>query len=237
MITDPAQIREKLEQLTKEAEERNVELKRQADELQARLDEQNAGPEEAPFEFGDNVKLRVGISKQSKVVRSNASYDMVLSAIQTVVGQHEKYFASKDDQGRLIWLRTSFAMNFLFTSYFAEGWPAVELDAIAPEAVQPVEKFNLRKELPYRDGQAVFKVECAGPEDPLIYLTFPSNMTLEAANQHLGQIFGKITSLRFVDEAEDVVTVDSTESWDYALATSLKLSKLGRFPLLLIQTS
>jgi hypothetical protein len=237
MITDPAQIRERLEQLTKEAESANLDLKHQVEELQARLAETNVSTPEPSFQYGDNVNLRIGVGRASRVIRSNASYDQVFSAFKSVIGPRAGLFVSKIDGGRYIWLRTNFDIKFLFTSYFAENLSVLELEAIQPELVQPIENFNLRKELPYREGMVAFKVECAGPEEPLIYLAFPENMARDAAQQYLKQIFGELTALRFVDEAGDVVTIDSVESWDYALATARRLLKVGRYPLLLVQTT
>jgi hypothetical protein len=237
MITDPGAIRDRLEQLTKEAEAHNAELTHQVKELQGRLAEKNVSTPETPsFTFGDNVNLRIGVGRAARVIRSNASYDQVVSAFQSVIGPRANLFASKVDGGRYIWLRTNFDIKFLFTSYFAENLPAVELEAIYTEVVQPIKKFNLNKELPYRDGMVAFKVECAGPEEPLIYLAFPDNMAIDTAQPHLRQVFGDLAALRFVDEAGDVVTIDSVESWDYALATARRLSKVGRYPLLLVQT-
>jgi hypothetical protein len=237
MITDPGQIRDRLEQLTKEAEAHNAELKRQVEDLQARVAEQHAAPQEPSFVMGDEVRCRIGVGRASRVIRTNANFDGVSSVFRSVVGPRAGLFVSKVDGGRYIWLRTNFCIKFLFTSYFAENLPTVELEPIEPEVVQAIEKFNLKKELPWREGMIAFKVECAGPEDPLIYLAFPDNMTRDAAQGYLQSIFGEVSALRFVDEAGDVVTIDSVESWDYALATARRLWKVGRFPVLLIQTA
>jgi hypothetical protein len=235
MITDPAQIRERLDQLTTETEAHNIELKHQIEDLQSNMFARQITRRGSRCEFGDNVHLRIGPSKAAKIVRSNASYDMVVSAFQSVMGVQSKHMGSKVDQGRSIWLRTNFDIKFVFSIYFAGSAKALELDALPQEQVQPFDKFDLRKEQPYKDGMAVFKVECAGPAFPLIFLAFPGNMALEAANQYLKHIFGEVSSMELIDDAGDIISIDSPESWDYGISLGARLSKLGYFPLLSIQ--
>jgi hypothetical protein len=41
----------------------------------------------------------------------------------------------------------------------------------------------------------------------------------------------------FVDEADDVITIDSVESWEYCIETAASMAKAGKFSLLLVETS
>jgi hypothetical protein len=236
MITDPTQIRERLEQLTNEAEAHNAELKRKIEDAQRSLAERKIERRASHIELGDAVNVRVGPSRATKVVKSNASYDMVFSAFQAVMGTQSRFIGTKLD-GRSVWLRTNFDIKFIFSAYFCDSLKVIEFDALSQEQVQPFDKFDLRKEQQYRVGMAVFKVECAGPDFPLIFLSFPANMDIDAANQYLKHIFGEVSSIRLLDDADDVVTIDSVESWDYGIAVAIRLSKLGRFPLLSIQVA
>ena len=43
--------------------------------------------------------------------------------------------------------------------------------------------------------------------------------------------------MMFLDEADDLITVDSKESWEYLIETGVAMSKNGRYPLIILQTS
>jgi len=125
----------------------------------------------------------------------------------------------------------------MFTWYFSQEIPFLQVVPIPPNEIAPILRFNLRKELNFKDGMVVFRCESAGPDGPLIFIAVPGNLQREGAVEYLQSVFGPITSLMFVDEAEDVISIDSLESWEYCIETASAMAKGGRFALLLIETA
>jgi hypothetical protein len=105
----------------------------------------------------------------------------------------------------------------MFTSYFAQELAALEITRMTQDDVAPIQRFSLRKELPYREGMAIFRCECAGPDGPLVFLTIPADLEFDGAVVYLQGMFGQLASLMFVDDADDVITIDSPESWEYCV--------------------
>ena len=221
----------------KREEERGAQLKKRMEDLSAQLSEKNVGTTVlTEVKFGDTVTLRVGTGKFDKVIRANASFEDFLKVVQVALGTDKANVGYKDDQGRAVWIRTNQDIRFMFMSYFAQELQNIQVVSIPLDEISSIEKFNLRKEIVHKDGMAVFKCECTGPEGPLIFLAIPNNFSMDDGFAYLQGIFGSLSSLMFVDEAEDIITIDSTESWEYCLETGIAMSKMGRFPLLLIQT-
>lgn len=237
MLTQTNEIQSLLEDLMKREEERGAQLKKRMEDLSAQLSEKNVGTTVlTEVKFGDTVTLRVGTGKFDKVIRANASFEDFLKVVQVALGTDKANVGYKDDQGRAVWIRTNQDIHFMFMSYFAQELQNIQVVSIPLDEISSIEKFNLRKEIVHKDGMAVFKCECAGPEGPLIFLAIPNNFSMDDGFAYLQGIFGSLSSLMFVDEAEDIITIDSTESWEYCLETGIAMSKMGRFPLLLIQT-
>ena len=234
MLTDTNEIQSLLEDLTKREEERGVQLKKRMEELSAQLTEKNVGSSVlSEVKMGDTVTLRIG--KFDKFIRANASFEDFLKMVQVSLGTDKSNVGYKDDQGRTIWLRTNQDIRFLFLWYFAQELENIQVVSIPLDDIAGIEKFNLRKEKNYKDGMAVFKCECVG-EGPLIFIAIPNNFDMDDGLAYLQSVFGSLSSLMFRDEAEDIITIDSTESWEYCIETGIAMSKLGKFPLLLVQT-
>jgi hypothetical protein len=233
------QIQSLLEELTIKEEARTGQLKQRLEELSTQLRRENSIPAAATeVQFGDSVTLHVGGAKFDKVIRATALYDDFASSVRSSAGGAGPGFVGfRDDQGRLIWVRTNQDVHFMFTWYFAQGVPFMQAAAISPAEIAGVQRFALRKELPYKEGMPVFRCECAGPDGPLIYLAVPATSNREEAVRYLEGIFGAIASLMFVDEADDVITIDSVESWEYCIETAASMAKAGKFSLLLVETS
>jgi hypothetical protein len=237
-LTQGPAIQAHLEELTRQADCRNVELKQRLEELNTQL---AAGPPAssrfAPAKIRENATLRIGTARFGKVMRSTASFEDVLSAVHSSTGSDSRHIGHRDDQGRIVWMRTTQDVHFAFTWFFAMELPFLQVVAVEPESVAAIQRFPLAKEIKFKDGMPVVRCECAGPEAPLIYLTLPpGNDQLEAVG-YLEAVFGPIASLMFVDEADDRITIDSPESWDYCLETAAVMSMAGRFSLLLVETA
>lgn len=236
MLTQTNEIQSLLEDLTKREEERGEQLKKRMEELSAQLSQKNVSAQVlTEVKFGDTVRLRIGTGKFEKVIRANATFDDFLKFVQVTLGTDKANVGYKDDQGKTVWVRTNQDIHFMFTWYFSQELPNIPVVSIPMDEIRGIEKFNLRKESIHKDGMAIFKCEVAGSEGPLIFLVIPNNLNMEDGMAYLQNIFGPLGSLMFVDEAEDIITIDSMESWEYCIETGIAMSKTGRFPLLLIQ--
>jgi hypothetical protein len=231
MITDGSAIQSRLEELAREAESRNAELKQKLAELSSQ-----PSPS-AEVKFRDTVTLHVGTSKFDRIVRSNAKLEDLLGTVRSATGHPCTSIGYRDDQGRLVWLRTNHDVRFMFSTYFADRVAFRQITVIEPEEVTALSSFPLRKEHAYKDGMPVFRVDCAGPNEPLIFMAIPANSTREQALEHLGGIFGAVASLRFYDPSDDGITIDSEDAWEYCLETAVAMSKAGKYLLLVIETA
>ena len=235
LLTKSEDIQNRLEELLKKETERSVQLKKRMEELSEQLSQRNvAATGLTEVKFGEDVQLRVGNGKFNIVVKSKATFGDVISRVNTSL-KGATDIGYRDDQGRVVWLRTDQDIYFMFTWYFAQELPFIQIVAIDKQDIEPITKFDLRKEKQSK-GMATFRCEAAGPERPLMFLVVQSNINKEDGFRYLESIFGSISSLMVVDEVEDIITIDSVESWDYCLETGLAMSKVGKFPLLLVQT-
>jgi hypothetical protein len=226
-------IQKLLEDLTAQAEARNGELKRQLDDLSTKPVVHK--PLAAKVVLRDNVTLRVGTSKFDRIVRSTATYQDLLSTIKAATGQEGKYVAYRDAQGRLVWIRTNQDVRFMIASYFAEGIPFRQITILQEEELGPLVRFDLRKEHAHKDGMPVFRVECAGEEAPLIYLSIPANSTREETLEHFESLFGQVVSLNFDDPDDDRIAINGQEAWEYCIETAVAMSEAGKYLLLRIE--
>jgi hypothetical protein len=181
------------------------------------------------------VNLNIDSSKVNKVIRSSASFEDLMSAARLSLPPGVPGVAYRGEQGRLLWVRSSHDVRLMFAWYFAQEIAALQIVGVAADALARVGRFALRKEAPYREGMAVFRCECAGPDAVLIFLAVPAALTLDRALAYFGGIFGALASLMFVDDADDIVTIDSPESWEYCLDTARAMAKAGTFSLLLLE--
>jgi hypothetical protein len=230
MLTQGSAIQSRLEELARAAEAQNTELKQKIEELSS------GGSLVTEVKFRDTVTLHVGTSKFDRVIRSNAKLDDLLGTVRSATGHPCKFVGYRDDQGRLVWLRTNQDVKFMFWTYFADKVPFRQITVIEEEEVNALSSFLLRKETVHKDGMPVFRVDCAGPNEPLIFLAIPANSTRDQALEHFGGIFGPIASLTFNDPADDVITIDSEDAWEYCLETAVAMSKAGKYLLLVIET-
>jgi hypothetical protein len=185
--------------------------------------------------FKDTVTLRIGTSKFDKHIRSTAKYEDLLSTVKAATGLDGRLIASRDAQGRLLWIRTSQDVHFMFAAFFADNVPFLRITLLQPDELSALTKLPLRKEHQFKDGMAVFRVECAGEEAPSIYLTIPPNSTREEAIEHFQSLFGEITALSFEDPAQDRIDIDGQDPWEYCMETAVAMSKAGRFLLLHVE--
>ncbi|OHT05517.1 hypothetical protein TRFO_26721 [Tritrichomonas foetus] len=236
ILTQTNEIQAHLEDLMKKEEARAAQLKQRLDELNQQLNSQNVNAGSiTEVKFGDNVKVRIGTSKFDKLIRSNCTYDDFIQPARVSIGTDKVGF--RDDQGRIVWIRTNQDIHFMFTWYFAQELPFIPVVAVPPNDVATISKLNLRKEFTFKEGCAAFRCECAGPDGPLIFLAVPPNSTKDDGFAYLQSLFGNFSSLMFVDEAEDIITIDSDESWEYCIETGMAMAKVGKFPLLLVGMS
>jgi hypothetical protein len=224
-----------LEDLTKKAEARNTELKQQLEELSSKPISQHSIVTEVKFR--DNVTLRIGTTKFDRHIRATAKYDDLVSTAASATGHECKHVAFRDAHGRLLWIRTNQDVHFMFASFFAEEVPFRQINVLQPEELSTLLNLPFRKEYTFKEGMPVFRVECAGEEGPLIYLTIPPNSTREDVLEYFESIFGPVTSLTFDDPSDDRITIDNTDAWEYCLEAALAMSKAGKFLLLRIETT
>lgn len=214
--------------------EREASLKKRMEELSEQLSQKNVGTVLKDVQLGQNVTLHIGSGKFAKVLKANARYEDFLSTVQTSLGTDNANVGYRDDQGRTVWIRTKQDIHFMSMWYFAQELPFIQIVSIPLDDISTISK-NLNKEKIYKSGMAIFRCESVGPDGPLIFLAIPNNMNKDEGFKYLTTVFGQINSLMFVDEAEDIITIDSTESWEYCIETGVAMSKIGRFPLLLMQ--
>jgi hypothetical protein len=235
LVTTGREIQERLEELTHEAEIRNAQLKQQLEELSAKPDSQKAVWSEV--QFLDNATIRIGTAKFNRLIRSTAKYDDIASTVAGSTGNECRHFGYRDAQGRLVWIRTNQDVHFMFASFFAEKAAFRQITVLQPEELGSLLNLPLRKEFNFKEGMAVFRVECAGEEAPLIFLSIPSNSSREEALEHFRSIFGGVTRLTIDDPADDRIEIDSDDPWEYCIEAAATVSKAGKYLLLRIETT
>lgn len=243
-LTKPNEIQDLLGELMEKEEARAAELKKKYETLSAQMSEKHLENPSANSEivFGDSIDLKCNNSKSKKVVVS------VKSTLEDIIGNVKIGYGSecphsleigvgyRDDSGRIILLRTNADILYLSRWYFAQEPPFVPVSLLTKEFIDPL-KFNFAKEAPYKEGAAVFRCEAAGPEAGLVFIAIPASYNQKEGRKYLETIFGEIQTIMFLDEAEDIITVDSTESWEYCIETGVAMSKNGKYPLLILQRS
>ncbi|KAH0791265.1 hypothetical protein GPJ56_004885 [Histomonas meleagridis] len=236
-ITDSTEIQLLLEDQLQSEERRSTELKKRIADLKTNLKQTNllvGGTTEVVI--GDDVTLSIGSSRKEGHINTNCNFASFLKFVQVSIPTG-KEFGFRDDQGRVIYLQSNQDIKFMFTWYFGHEAKSIPIVSIPPPDVAAIKRRKVSKEIPYKEGSAVFRCEISGSEKPLFYLVIPSNYNYTEGKNYLQSIFGPITSLMFADADEDIITVDTNESWKYCIGTGVKMSKIGRYSLLLIQTS
>ena len=233
MLTQTNDIQSRLEDLLKKEEQRGAQLKQQLDDLTKKLNNQNSGPGGgSSIKFGDNVKLHIGNSKFDKLIRSNSTYEDFIQPAKVSIGTDTVGFV--DENERIVWLRTNEDIRLMFRWYFSQKPAFIHVVAVQSSDVQAFAKMNLRKEVAFQEGFPTFKCQCMGADGPLIFLAFQPSVGKNDGFTYLNNIFGSVSSLLFVDDAGDTVTVDSDESWEYCLETGKKMTQAGKYPLLIV---
>jgi hypothetical protein len=240
-VTEPRSIRVTLETEMMKLEEKSSALKQKITDITTRL----CGPPPAPVpqtEFGDKVELSIGPDGVHKTVRSMLTFEMLLSEFQSVVGPSESYMGFQADRHTLIWVRTISDVKLVLRFYYSQVLPnsrkrpgALRLVSIPPESISVISQLKVTNILPYRESLAVFKVESAGPRNPLVLLPVERNWKLHEALPHFQLIFGLFHSMTIIDDEDDTVAIDEDESWKYALETASRMGATSAFPLLIIE--
>ncbi|KAH0788308.1 hypothetical protein GPJ56_007782 [Histomonas meleagridis] len=237
-VTDSTEIQLLLEDRLQSEERRSTELKKRIADLKTQMKQTNllvSGNTEVTL--GDDVTLSIGASRKQGHINTSCNFASFVKFVQLSFSFDEKEFGFRDDQGRIVYLQSNQDIKFMFTWYFAHEVKSIQIVSIPFSDIAVIKKRKMSKEVPYKDGSAVFRCEICGPEKPLFYLVVPPNYSFSDGMNYLQGIFGKISSLMFADDDEDIITVDSNESWGYCIGTGIKMSKIGRYQLLLIQTS
>ena len=232
-LTNPNDIQSHLEELIKQEEERGGKLQLRIAELTEQLSSQNITTgTNTEVKFGTEVKLRIGTSKFDKVLKTKSKIDDLIQLAKVSIAADQVGF--HEDQGKIVWVRTDQDLTFMFKWYFAQELPFIQIVEIPPDNLNLTKKINFQKIVSSPKGDyAVFLCEFAG-DGPLIFLTIP-NSSKQDGFAYLTSIFGQFQSLMFYDESEDIITVDSDESWEYCLETGIAMAKIGKFPILLLE--
>ena len=233
MLTNPNDIQSHLEELSKQEEVRGAKLQSRLTELTEQLSSQNISTgTSTEVKFGTEVKLHIGTTKFDKVLKTKSKIDDLIQLAKVSIATEHVGF--REDQGKIVWVRTDQDLTFMFKWYFAQELPFIQIVGIPAEYLPLIKKVNLQKIVSSPKGDcAVFLCEFAG-DGPLIFLPIP-NSNKQDGFAYLTSIFGQFQSLMFYDESEDIITVDSDESWEYCLETGIAMSKIGKFPILLLE--
>ena len=227
LVSETSEIQARLDELIKQEEQKKIELKAQIDQLTKQMSEQNIEtPGLCDVEFGLEVVLHAG----------SGTYSGFVAFMRAPIGADANdNIGFRDDQGRIVHLRTDHDIHHMFRWYFAAELPFIQIISIPKSDIELISKFDFRKEVMQREGCAIFRCEAAGPDAPLTFLMIPSTLNRDDGFTYLRQIYGQFNSLMFVDEAEDIITIDSNESWEYCIETGIAMSKVGKYQLLLVQ--
>ena len=245
LLTNSNQIQSLLEDLMHKEEVRAADLKKKFESLSVQMQEKHLEIPSSQSEivFGDSLTLKCDTQKSKQIVISaKSTIDDIIGSVKIGYGSaapHSLKLAVgyRDDDGRIIYLRNNTDIFYLSRWYFAQEPAFVPVKLLTDKELEPFKKFDFRKESLAKDGTAVFRCEVAGPNEALIFIAIPSNLSLKDGMKFLEAIFGKIQTLMFDDEAGDHITVDSLESWEYCIETGVAMSKNGKYPLLILQTS
>ncbi|OHS99045.1 hypothetical protein TRFO_08602 [Tritrichomonas foetus] len=237
MLTQTDEIQNFLDKMMFQEEEKSNKLKTHIEELTKQLNAHSPSSDsKRQITHGEDVILHFGNNKFDKVIKSTATIDDLFGMAKVMIGTDTVGYRDRDDQGGTVWLRTTRDLHYMFVRYFSQKLPFMQIIAIQPKDIANISQFNLRKEIINKEDSAVFRCESAGSELPLIFLAIPSNFNQNDGFLYLKAIFGNFSSLMFVDEADDMITVDSEESWEYCIESGCSLPKAGRYPRLLVKT-
>ncbi|EAX91425.1 hypothetical protein TVAG_484390 [Trichomonas vaginalis G3] len=245
MFNKSSDIQTLLEELSAKEEARSIEVKQKYDILSQKLTEQNMEIPSLNSEItiGDELTLKcMTAKKKTTVIRTSGTIDDFIGNVKIGYGSECPHKSSiqvgyRDDSGRIVYLRTTQDLTYLYKWYFAQEPSSVPVVILSEEETELFKKFNFRRESLNKDGQsAIFRCEAGGPDKPLILIAIP-NLNYNDGKKFLDGIFQKVSTIMFVDEAEDMITVDSQESWDYFMETGMAMTKTGNYPLLILQTA
>ena len=243
-LTNTNQIQSLLEDLMSKEEVRAAELKKKFDTLSVQMQEKHLEVPSAQSEvvFGDSINLKCNTTKSKPIVISvKSTIDDLIGNVKIGYGSEAPHALKlgvgyRDDDGRIIYLRNNVDIMYLSRWYFTQEPPFVPVTLLTDKEIALFNKFDFRKELIPKDASPpIYRCEVAGRDAPLIFIAIPLNLNQGEGKKFLESIFGKIQSLMFVDETQDIITIDSTESWEYCIETGIAMSKNGKYPLLILQ--
>ena len=233
VLTQTSEIQAYLDEVLSAEEARSANLKKQIDDLNHQLNEKRAIPEK--IAFSSDVIIHFGASKFDKVIKSSANIDDIIGISKVMLGTETIGYNLNDGENTMVWIRTSQDVHHMFTQYFAKNLKFLQIVQVKPEQVEAFSKFKLRKEIISKGESAVFCCQIGQTTSPLLFLALPTNMGFQDAISYLASIFGTVSSLIFVDDCGDLVSVDSDESWEYCIDVGYYLSLSGSFTKLIIQ--
>lgn len=120
---------------------------------------------------------------------------------------------------------------------FAQELPFIQIVELPKQDFDELKKLNFKKECDStKQGNAVFRAESIGSEGSLVFVVISGKLKKDEGFAYLQNIFGQFSNLMFVDDSEDIITVDSDESWEYCIETGMASSNVGKYPLLILDT-
>lgn len=185
-----------------------------------------------------NLQIIKPRGTRKQVIKPGFSYASFLELVQSTLGKDQEMIGFRhNSQGSVVYIKSNQDVRFMEDAYFASGQEILQVVAIEKEKSAHFRRFNFKKEIRYGRGCAAFMCEIGGPEFPLVFVAVRGDMDMSAGVGYLESVFGRIESLRYKDRDDDIVTVDSDDSWEYCLADALASSEQGMFRRLLIETS
>ncbi|KAH0793012.1 hypothetical protein GPJ56_003063 [Histomonas meleagridis] len=239
VLTQANEIITRLEEMIKEEEERGVGLKQKLEDIR-KQNPQKSETGNNQISIGDEINLKIAAPTRNwnKVFLTNNNYNSFTDLVQATFGNQMKFGFRDESNGTVVYLRSDQDMKFMFTWYFAYKLSNVQIVPLKTEQVNFFSKFNFRKEVQtWKLDSSVFRCQIGESNDiPFIFLVIPPKNTRKEGIAYLESIFGKIKSLMFADNCEDIITIDSDDSWEYCIETGTTMATTGQYPRLIIET-
>lgn len=236
-ITTPNEIIGKLDEMIN-AEESEI---RKLEEIVNKTNSNKSNLSKSADIISDNeINLQIikprGSRKQ--VIKPGFTYASFLELVQATLGKDQEMIGFRNEsQLGVVYIRSNQDVRLMEKYYFESGQENLQVVAIEKEKKEFFKKFNFKKELTFGKGCAVFRCELGGPDFPMVFTVIKSSFERNEGINYLETIFGKIKSLRYEDSEDDIITVDSDDSWNYCMENGLTLSEEGKFQRLLIETN
>lgn len=235
MISDSAGVRRHLDSVMKQAESRNMELKRLMEEDSERLEEKSPARPGGGYIGADNMTLKFGNNKFHKIFRVKGSFSDLLTVARTTIGSTVEAIGFLDGNNRTTWIRTSSDISSLSRWYFGHGLSVMRIVDIPPKDIKVMQKFCWGKEVQTKDNNITFRCELAGPSKPLLFFSVPFGVGFAEGRSCIESVLGQIKSFVFTDDEDDLVDVNDGDSWDYCVRIAEVMKADGRFPTAMIE--